>query len=273
MKQQIHFALLSLALFSLVFTGFSSTPSAFAHGPIDQINIISSPSSVPIILGVGQGFTPTVDNITGIDIGLKELCTDDWEVIIHAVDLLGPTVVSIPYTVDSSVTLQHIHLPLTKLAPGIVHVIEIITLDPLLSDCSWLGSENSYPEGFTYVNGSPLTDSDFDFATYFDGIGPLPDDDDDGVPNVDDLCPATPTGASVDADGCADTDGDGVFDSFDQCPTTPTEASIDAEGCEIIDPSTGDEKKNCDKLRENAERDNGNREGIKKNALENNGCN
>ena len=244
MKQKIHFALVSLALFSLVFTGFSSTPPAFAHGIIDQSNFASILGSAPILGIIGQGFTPTVDNITGIDIGLKKLCTDDWEVIIHAVDLLGPTVVSIPYTVDSSVTLQHIHLPLTKLAPGIVHVIEIITLDPLLSDCSWLGSENSYPEGFTYYKGLPLGDSDFDFATYFDGIGSLPDDDDDGVPNVDDKCLGTP-------------------------PLTP----VDAEGCEIIDPSTGDEKKNCDKLRENAERDNGNREGIKKNALENNGCN
>ena len=268
MKQKIHFALLSLALFSLVFTGFSSTPSAFAHGPIDQINIVSATGSVPIIDGVGQGFTPTVDNITGIDIGLKKLCTDDWEVIIHAVDLLGPTVVSIPYTVDSSVTLQHIHLPLTKLAPGIVHVIEIITLDPLLSDCSWLGSENSYPEGFTYVNGSLLTDSDFDFKTYYEGLAPT-DTDGDGIPDDVDDCPDEP--GPPENNGCPievpDTDGDGIPDDVDNCLDEP--GPPENNGCPISDP---DYKKSCDALDKASQNGNGKKEGLPK-AKSNNDCN
>ena len=272
-KQKIHFALVSLALFSLVFTGFSSTPPAFAHGIIDQSNFASILGSAPILGIIGQGFTPTADNIIGVDIALLGTCADDWIVTIHEGDIFGTSLVSELYTTDPFVSLQHVDLPFTSLFPGTTYVIEILSMDLSPLPCSWLGATGDpYTGGIAYLP-DPFPRLDLDFVTYSDGIGPLPDDDDDGVPNVDDQCPTTPTEASVDADGCADTDGDGVFDSFDQCPTTPTEASIDAEGCEIIDPSTGDEKKNCDKLRENAKRDNGSHEGIKKNALENNSCN
>ena len=73
-----------------------------------------------------------------------------------------------------------------------------------------------------------------------DGIGDLCDDDDDGDGVNDDVdtCPDTPSGVSVDANGCADsqkdTDGDGVNDDVDTCPDTPSGVSIDANGCEII---------------------------------------
>jgi CSLREA domain-containing protein len=64
-----------------------------------------------------------------------------------------------------------------------------------------------------------------------------PDSDGDGVPDVADLCPGTPAGAAVDADGCAasqlDSDGDGVSDSIDACPGTPAGASVDVNGCSV----------------------------------------
>ena len=48
----------------------------------------------------------------------------------------------------------------------------------------------------------------------------LIDDDDDGVNNSLDQCDNTPSGATVNAQGCStsqiDTDGDGVFDDVDQ---------------------------------------------------------
>jgi len=63
----------------------------------------------------------------------------------------------------------------------------------------------------------------------------VPDSDGDGVTDDVDQCPDTPSGASVDANGCADsqkdTDGDGVTDDVDQCPDTPSGASADANGC------------------------------------------
>jgi len=61
------------------------------------------------------------------------------------------------------------------------------------------------------------------------------DDDGDGVLNGQDLCPGTPAGETVDADGCSlsqlDTDGDGVNDALDLCPGTPLGQPVDASGC------------------------------------------
>ena len=49
------------------------------------------------------------------------------------------------------------------------------------------------------------------------------DDDGDGVSDDVDICPDTPNGEAVDANGCSDsqkdTDGDGVTDDVDNCPT------------------------------------------------------
>ena len=61
--------------------------------------------------------------------------------------------------------------------------------------------------------------------------------DGDGVTDDIDQCPDTPSGANVDANGCADsqkdTDNDGVTDDIDQCPDTPSGATVDANGCEL----------------------------------------
>ncbi|UOY06084.1 thrombospondin type 3 repeat-containing protein [Muricauda sp. SCSIO 64092] len=63
----------------------------------------------------------------------------------------------------------------------------------------------------------------------------LQDDDNDGVNNAIDLCPNTPNGESVDADGCSpsqlDDDNDGVNNDMDLCPNTPNGESVDADGC------------------------------------------
>ena len=65
----------------------------------------------------------------------------------------------------------------------------------------------------------------------------VPDSDGDGVTDDVDQCPDTPSGASVDANGCADSqkdaDGDGVTDDVDQCAGTPSGATVDATGCEL----------------------------------------
>ncbi len=64
-------------------------------------------------------------------------------------------------------------------------------------------------------------------------LGATPRDTDaDGVPDRKDKCPATPKGATVNAQGCpSDSDGDGVLDGLDKCPGTPKGATVDANGC------------------------------------------
>lgn len=75
----------------------------------------------------------------------------------------------------------------------------------------------------------------------------LPDEDNDGVADADDLCPGTAGGASVDAAGCSDAqvdeDADGVCDAgapsdgpsnctgSDLCPGTTGGDTVDSSGC------------------------------------------
>lgn len=87
---------------------------------------------------------------------------------------------------------------------------------------SWSGSE------------SPLTitmDSDKNIVGNFK----LMDSDGDGVTDDIDLCNSTPSGQTVDSNGCSDsqkdTDGDGVSDDVDTCPDTPSGETVDSNGC------------------------------------------
>ena len=61
------------------------------------------------------------------------------------------------------------------------------------------------------------------------------DDDGDGVPNWKDLCPNTSAGVAVSANGCAasqlDDDNDGITNDLDLCPNTPAGVEVDANGC------------------------------------------
>ena len=73
------------------------------------------------------------------------------------------------------------------------------------------------------------------------------DSDDDGVTDDKDLCPNTPAGSIVTANGCVDTahaltdsDSDGVLDSVDTCPNTPLGTRVDATGCPVTTPPLTD---------------------------------
>ncbi len=63
-----------------------------------------------------------------------------------------------------------------------------------------------------------------------------PDDDGDGVLDLEDLCPNTPSGETVDGNGCSeiekDTDGDTINDAVDNCPTASNtdQADLDNDG-------------------------------------------
>lgn len=61
------------------------------------------------------------------------------------------------------------------------------------------------------------------------------DTDHDGIVDASDICPSTPAGEVADAQGCSDSqkdaDGDGVIGANDLCPNTPTGEAVDANGC------------------------------------------
>jgi OOP family OmpA-OmpF porin len=69
---------------------------------------------------------------------------------------------------------------------------------------------------------------------------PPVDSDGDGVIDKKDKCPNTPTGATVDVNGCpSDADGDGVLDGIDKCPDTPKGATVDRTGCPMDSDNDG----------------------------------
>ena len=61
---------------------------------------------------------------------------------------------------------------------------------------------------------------------------PLTDSDGDGITDNLDKCLNTPSGVSVDQNGCPnDSDKDGIADYLDKCPATPSGAAVDKQGC------------------------------------------
>ncbi|SFT11914.1 Por secretion system C-terminal sorting domain-containing protein [Zhouia amylolytica] len=65
----------------------------------------------------------------------------------------------------------------------------------------------------------------------------IPDSDGDGVNDEIDQCPGTPTGESVDTNGCSssqlDDDNDGITNDIDQCPNTTAGDLVNENGCSL----------------------------------------
>ena len=69
---------------------------------------------------------------------------------------------------------------------------------------------------------------------------PPRDSDGDGVYDHMDDCPGTPTGVTVDRNGCPlDSDGDGVYDYMDKCPNTPAGVKVNSSGCPLDSDGDG----------------------------------
>lgn len=103
--------------------------------------------------------------------------------------------------------------------------IRIFAFQDLDSNGIWTTEEPYATNVFGGLTGS-LT---------YDLILDASDSDGDGVYDVLDQCPATPSGEAVDAQGCSDTqldsDNDGVSDALDQCPDTAAGETVDRNGC------------------------------------------
>lgn len=107
-----------------------------------------------------------------------------------------------------------------------------------------VNSNGSYTQDQVYWG----VDAMLSFA--FGGKKAPKDSDMDGVVNKSDLCPNTPAGDAVDANGCSlpkDSDGDGVTDNLDKCPNTPAGTKVDASGCPFGDADKDGVTDNLDK--------------------------
>ena len=86
-------------------------------------------------------------------------------------------------------------------------------------------------DGLALLNSADM--DGFVRQVFYDIAAPK-DSDGDGVIDELDLCPGTPAGVTVNADGCPlDSDGDGVYDYLDKCPGTSPDLSVDSDGCPI----------------------------------------
>ncbi|WP_440121419.1 leucine-rich repeat domain-containing protein [Tenacibaculum sp. Ill] len=102
---------------------------------------------------------------------------------------------------------------------------------------SYVINSTALTDGGVYdcvINNTIITDLTLYKNTIILNVEPK-DSDNDGVDNDKDLCPNTPTGESVNADGCSDSqlddDNDGVNNDKDLCPNTPTGELVNADGC------------------------------------------
>jgi outer membrane protein OmpA-like peptidoglycan-associated protein len=92
-------------------------------------------------------------------------------------------------------------------------------------------------DGILDINDKcPMLPEDFDGFEDEDGC-PDPDNDKDGIPDKDDACPLEPEDIDgfEDSDGCPDpdNDGDGILDVDDKCPILPEDKDgfEDEDGC------------------------------------------
>ncbi|NPA53873.1 MAG: OmpA family protein [Aquificae bacterium] len=79
-------------------------------------------------------------------------------------------------------------------------------------------------------------------------FGGTADSDRDGIPDDRDMCPNTPIGVKVNANGCpVDSDKDGIPDYKDNCPDTPAGVKVDERGCPVDSDGDGvpDYKDRC----------------------------
>lgn len=94
---------------------------------------------------------------------------------------------------------------------------------------NWSGGWNSQLQNVTIT-----MDSDKAIVGNFEKI----DNDEDGIVNLNDLCPNTLKGFQADTNGCSlsqiDTDNDGITDDLDQCPNDGINGNIiNSVGCKV----------------------------------------
>jgi len=133
-----------------------------------------------------------------------------------------------------------------KLSPHLharATVAYILTTTEYLDNLSGGGSDKMFQTSFglqyNFAGASAADDKykDFDFSKL-----DKEDSDGDGVVDLNDKCPGTKSGITVDATGCAlDSDKDGVPDYLDKEPNTPAGTLVNKDGVTLTDAMIAEE--------------------------------
>jgi hypothetical protein len=148
-------------------------PVAMGHGFVDQscdcaTNYSNGLSEFTIS---GQQFTPTVNNLVGVDIllyGFYDDQTQDIRVLIWEESIGTKLLGEATQTVSGGRESITVHYDFDKpipLTPGIIHVIQVEG-----TSFWWQGDfgNNLYPDGAAYYFGVPNPEYDLMFRTYFE---------------------------------------------------------------------------------------------------------
>jgi outer membrane protein OmpA-like peptidoglycan-associated protein len=145
-------------------------------------------------VGIGAGlvfYSPETYLLDNTHLELADLIKDDLEVEVLEPALIIPVRIGLSYQVTKTLGL----------GTGMLYTF----------------TETDYLDGVS-ASGNP-NDKDRYGQLYLEGklhFGYLSDIDEDGIADVDDLCPLKPGPAGT--RGCPDADGDGIRDSDDRCP-------------------------------------------------------
>ena len=123
-----------------------------------------------------------------------------------------------------------------------MHYFTVDGVTTYASNSSWSSNQIQILIGFgthsiCVVSADYASQLDWDCITVT-MLNPNADFDSDGVVDLSDLCPHTPTTESANSDGCStsqlDSDSDGVADNVDICPATQQFSTVNSVGCSAL---------------------------------------
>ena len=223
----------ALFLFLIAVTNVSASSTT---NLVDQEQTISNSLTTLLNRIWVQEFIPTVDNLSGIGLGLAPFTQEtSAQISILEGSYLGPVLFSTTIDIPPYELLDFIPIsPTLELTPGETYAIRLDPIDGNPAIATSGNGQDTYPAGKVWVffNGSwfDSTTIDFVFQTYYEAPN---DADADGIADDVDNCPndANPDQADFDGDGAGDAcdvddDNDGQLDADElACGSDPLDAS------------------------------------------------
>ena len=208
----------------------------------DEVRAVQFDVELPVGFELDVNTIGITDRTSGFEVAASKLSGTIYRIILY----------SLSNQVINKGDLSIIKLPVVISKDAVLGAYQFNFANVIISDVKNQNVSSSILENGTITIVEKDTDNDgiYDtvdncIGTYNpnqedldgDGIGDACADDldGDGVMNNVDVCPNTPSGETVDANGCSssqlDTDGDGIMDSVDVCPNTPSGETVDTNGC------------------------------------------